>query len=314
MRLLAFSAILVAAGSFAASAGADKPRRGGKEEREAEAHHQKGLAFLEIGQFEDAIYEFTAAQQIAPQPKNTLHIAECQEAMGNLLSAISSYKHYLAEAENPPEALRKHVSELDAKFHVEKARKLTDDHEYAGALRELEEAQKAKPDPRRYYDMALALVEMGDNARAIEHYRRYLKEVPDAPDAGEVEGRIKVLSGERMAPPPEPPKPPPPPAAPPFYTSAGGWGLTVAAVALGGASAGLFGATLAAGGDAANATSEEAFLAAQGRGSLFNTLGIVTLVAAGVALVAGVILFAAHARPPEVAPPPPAPSTSAGGL
>lgn len=294
MRLLVFSAIVSL--SFGAAA---KP---GRLERDAEVHHQKGVVLLEQGQYEDAIGEFNQAQELDPQPKNTLHIAECQEAMGNLLSAISSYKHYFAESNDPSEPLKNHVAGLDAKFHDDKGKKLREEHEYGGALREFQEAQKARPDAKRLYDLALCLEEMGENAKAVEHYRRYLKEIPDANDAGEVEGRIKILSGEHMAPPPAPPPPPPPPVHPPWWKSAGGWGLTVAAVALAGGSAGLFGATLGAGSTAGAARSEDDFLAAQSSGSLFNALGIACAVAAGVALVAAIVLFAAHQRSVEARP------------
>ncbi len=122
--------------------------------------------------------------------------------------------------------------------------------------------------------------------------------MPDAADAGEVEGRLKVLRGQRMAPPPQPAKDAlaPPPTAPRWYTSKGGWAMVGAAALLAAGSGASFGLAGAAGGDADGAHAEADFLAAQDRGRALGWASLGMGVAAGVALVAAVVLFVVHGR------------------
>ena len=274
------------------------------DEKRAEAHMAKGIALEGEGSFEEAILEFSAAQAIAPSPETSLHIGECHEALGKTLMATVSYKRYLIEIGDVPQAaeMRKHVAELEASFHVAEGKRLIGDKQFAAALKEYEAAQKAKPDPKVWYDMGVCHEELGEPALAIESYQRYLKDNPEAGDTGEVQGRIAVLSGTKIAPPPPPPVAPPPPPPPPWFTSRAGWAFAIGAVGLAAGSGAMFGLASTASGNADRAMTEADFNGFVDNGRLYSKLGVTFAALAGVALVAGIVSFALHARPE--APPP----------
>jgi len=273
---------------------------GGK--KEADRHFAKGMRLEGEGDFEAALTEFGAAQAAWPTAETMLHIAECQEALGETLPAIASYQRYLDDVEGTPEAepIRKHIGDLQAKLHVEKAQQLKQERRWADAIEEFEAALRARPAPHLYYEIAVCYEDKGNNLRALENYRRYLKEKPDASDAGEIEGRIAVLSGRKLSPPPpsltETPRKPKYMQSP-WYTSGAGWGLTVMALLLGGTGGTLYGLSTVAARDLDRASNEADWLATRDRGVLLNQAGIGLMAAGGAALVTGIVLFMVHTRP-----------------
>jgi tetratricopeptide (TPR) repeat protein len=296
MRALVM-ALLVAGTTFAAP--------GGKKEKEAETHFQKGVELLEAGQFEDALTEFGTAQSLHPTPEAVKYIAECQEALGQTMAAIASYHKYLDDVavmvtETPEvHALRKHLGDLQAKFHADRARELRQQRKYGEAIDEFHEAQKARTDAHVWYEIAMCWEEKGNTAHAVEFYQRYLQEKPDASDAGEVEGRIAVLSGKKLvAPPPvEEVKEKPVYVQSPWYRSGPGWALTVVGLLLGGAGGALLGLSTAAANDLDRLTHVNDFLATMDRGQTMNKAGIAVTAVGGAALLTGIVLFVVHTRP-----------------
>ncbi|MSP62978.1 MAG: tetratricopeptide repeat protein [Myxococcales bacterium] len=295
------------------------------EAREAKVHFDQGVALEGEGRFEEALPEFGAAQAIYPSAENVLHLAECQEALGQLRAAIASYQRYLDAIGEAIESvqMRQHLADLQAAFHTGEAKRLQEERRFAEAIHEYEEAQKVKADPKRWYEMALCQEEMGESARAVETYERYLKEVPDAGDAGEVRGRIAVLSGKKLGTTEVAPVVAVGPApARGWHTSKAGWAMAIGGLALGGGAGAMFGLRASASKDADGARSEGQFLSAVDSGTLYSGLGVGFAAVAGVALLTGVILFVLHARPPDPPPPravpsgrdPRAPSTFGGAL
>jgi outer membrane protein with beta-barrel domain len=98
-----------------------------------------------------------------------------------------------------------------AKAHYQKGAKYFNAKRYPLALAEYREAYRLLPLPELLFNMARALHENGDKAEALEHYRRYLAEVPAGPVADEAREFAATLERE-LAPPA--PIPAPPPAAP----------------------------------------------------------------------------------------------------
>src|SRR5262245_59109205 len=64
---------------------------------------------------------------------------------------------------------------------------------YTEAARLLREAYAIYPEPLLLYNLGRALEGMGDLAQALETYRTYLREEPEAADKQVVEGRIAGL-------------------------------------------------------------------------------------------------------------------------
>lgn len=115
-----------------------------------------------------------------------------------------------------------------AKAHYETGKAHFDANRFEEAMADFTEAYNLTAEPNLLFNLAACAERMGEKERAIAYYNLYLDEVPDAPDADVVRGRIEALeSGEtpNAAPPAEgpvetpeettpadePPPPPPPP-------------------------------------------------------------------------------------------------------
>ncbi len=110
-----------------------------------------------------------------------------------------------------PAAAREHHS--DGKHHLKKAAELADAGKCAAAVKEYTAAYESLHDPIVLFNRAECYRRLGENAKAAEDYRGYLKGFPGAPNRAELEGRIAAL--ERPAPPPPRPVAARPPATPP---------------------------------------------------------------------------------------------------
>jgi tetratricopeptide (TPR) repeat protein len=122
-----------------------------------------------------------------------------------------------AQAADPrTETAREHSAQGDAYYKLEK---------YSNAIGEYEQAYLAKSDPSFLYNIAQCHRLMGQNAEALNFYRRFLRDAPNAPNRPVAEKHIKDLedaSHATLEPPPvaaAPSAPPPPPAAPSPATS-----------------------------------------------------------------------------------------------
>jgi tetratricopeptide (TPR) repeat protein len=124
-------------------------------------------------------------------------------------------------------------AEASAHEHYRKGMRLYDVGRFEEAIKEFEAAYQYQEGPVTIFNLAQAHRRAGNNAKALELYRTYLRKAPNAPDRGEVEERIAALeramaevqdrvAALEKASPPRPTEPaatvavaPPPPAAPP---------------------------------------------------------------------------------------------------
>ena len=134
-----------------------------------------------------------------------------------LLLALFLCSGLPARAADPrTESARAHSQEGDAYYKLEK---------YKNAISEYEQAYLAKPDPSFLYNIAQCHRLMGERAEAINFYRRFLRDAPNAPNRAIAEKHIRDLeeAGANGAPPaagrpataPPPVEPLAPPAPPP---------------------------------------------------------------------------------------------------
>jgi tetratricopeptide (TPR) repeat protein len=137
-------------------------------------------------------------------------------------------------------------AEATAREHLQRGMRLYDLGRFDEAIKEFEAAYQYQDGPVYLFNLAQAHRRAGNDAKALELYRTYLRKAPDAPDRDQIERRIAALekaladvghrvdSLERASPPVEAPAParraPPPvlvtaaPAARPHQAS----GLAVA--------------------------------------------------------------------------------------
>lgn len=112
---------------------------------EARSHYQKGQALFAEGDFQAAVYEFEAAERLAPSPLNDFNIALAYEKMGNKVSALRYYKSYLAKmpgARNRGD-VESRISRLEGELRADAAKAEARRADEAAAARRAEEARKA---------------------------------------------------------------------------------------------------------------------------------------------------------------------------
>jgi tetratricopeptide (TPR) repeat protein len=113
-----------------------------------------------------------------------------------LLAAWLSAGQPARAADPRTETARQHSAQGDAYYKLEK---------YGNAIGEYEQAYLAKPDPSFLYNIAQCHRLMGQNAEALNFYRRFLRDAPNAPNRPVAEKHIKDLedaSHATLEPPP----------------------------------------------------------------------------------------------------------------
>jgi hypothetical protein len=157
------------------------------------------------------------------------------------------------------------AASIQARKHYEEGTKAFNLGEFARAITEFRAAYNAKPDPLLLYNIAQSYRLAGDAVQAAFFYKSFLRNMPNAPNRKEVEGRIKVLEkqiGEQrkdpgpaptaVSPPPTTGTQPPPPEGGVAPVTGG---ASAGAGSSGGAAAGKNQATAGSGSGAAGSTS-----------------------------------------------------------
>jgi tetratricopeptide (TPR) repeat protein len=83
-----------------------------------------------------------------------------------------------------------------ARHHMEMGQEAFAEGDYELATERFVDAYSASPFPAFLYNAALAREKIGDNAEAVNLYRRYLEEEPQASDAAQVQLKIRSLLAE----------------------------------------------------------------------------------------------------------------------
>jgi tetratricopeptide (TPR) repeat protein len=106
-------------------------------------------------------------------------------------------------------------SKLDAiRARMEKGQELYVAKSYEAAAREFEAGYKDSPYSAFLFNAGVCYQKLGDNARALDRFREYLRVDPSAPDADKVKARIAQLEGASTPPPAGDGGAPPPDAGP----------------------------------------------------------------------------------------------------
>ena len=100
----------------------------------------------------------------------------------------------IASAADPPTA----EARAAARQHYEKAVNHFNAGEYVAAGEEFLAVHNAVPQPALLYNAAQAFRLGGDGPKALENYRTFLKQAPDAKQRPDVERRIKELEGKTV--------------------------------------------------------------------------------------------------------------------
>jgi len=152
--------------------------------------------------------------------------------------AMAAAPARVVRAADEAEAAPKHTDDpvaAEARRHYEEGTKAYNLGEYPRAIAEFKAAYNAKPDPLLLYNIAQSFRLGNDASQALFFYRSFLRNMPNASNRKEVEGRIRTLEKQvekqveeqkKDAPapvvvPPASTVPPPPPSQPGPVTAAG---------------------------------------------------------------------------------------------
>jgi hypothetical protein len=112
-------------------------------EQQARAHFAKGLKAYDVGQFDEALAEYTEAYKSKPLPGFLFNLAQCHRQLGNFERAAFFYGRYLDLERHPKNETT--AKELLAEMREKQAAKVRED----ARLKELELARlgAAQQDP-----------------------------------------------------------------------------------------------------------------------------------------------------------------------
>jgi hypothetical protein len=154
---------------------------------DARAHYQAGVKFYSGGDYQSAIREFSAAQQLAPADLNNYNLALCYDKLGDPEPAIQYYRAFLDKQPNTDKRaeIEASINRLEAAAKSVAAKK-AEEARRAEEMRRAEEARRAE-EMRRAEDARRA-----EEARRAEDARRPVGPIgpppAPAPDTGRLEG------------------------------------------------------------------------------------------------------------------------------
>src|SRR5262245_23936789 len=86
--------------------------------RRSRSHFEAGRALYDLGNYQDALREFTAGYQLYPNPKFLINLGQTYRKLGNLSKARDAFKGFLEKAH--PSALEaQEVKQLLQKIEAE---------------------------------------------------------------------------------------------------------------------------------------------------------------------------------------------------
>lgn len=154
--------------------------------RAPEGYEHLGRLFALQGDCKQAIPQFQKALEAAPSRESArIELAGCQARTGRAAEAVATYQ----------KALKGDPSRVDVYYLI--ARAVNEAQGLKAAVPWYERAVTAEPaNPMPHLYLGYWNKERGQKAQAIQEFRRYLAERPDADDKKDVEREIEDLGGK----------------------------------------------------------------------------------------------------------------------
>jgi len=103
LQTIALSLAIAVVVCFGARAIAASPVPSAEQLKEAKTRYERGRALYTLGQYAEAIREFSAGYVVVPKPQFLLNLGQCHRKLGELVKAREMYQKFLDEAPAAPE-------------------------------------------------------------------------------------------------------------------------------------------------------------------------------------------------------------------
>lgn len=184
---------------------------------------EDGVAAYSAGDLRAALRKMKAAQRAFRRPEFAFNIARVLERLGEAEHAISWFRVYLRHG-RPGEAERTDVDSRIAELEAYRDRvegqaiesapsgdAITEEsqtffnngvamferRQYRAAMQAFQYAERFRPFPELYFNMALTAERLNDPSNAALYYEEYLDGRPNAPGRADIEQKIRQLERQR---------------------------------------------------------------------------------------------------------------------
>jgi tetratricopeptide (TPR) repeat protein len=196
----------------------------------AKDHYQRGTRSYDLGNYDDAIREYSAAYGFVSDPAILFNLAQAHRLSNHPTEAIRLYRTYLSKVPNSPSkrdilrwidemsqvAATEDPQSVTARQKFQAGAALYAKEQYREAVVEFELGRSAKPMPVFDFNIGRCYERLGNAPEAIAAYERYISATPTPADAAEVRATIERLQPVVAKHEPETPPPAPPPKRRPW--------------------------------------------------------------------------------------------------
>jgi iron complex outermembrane receptor protein len=166
---------------------------------DARKYFQRGMAFIDAGEYKQGIQELERAYQIRPHRNVLFNIARAYASWGRTQKAIEYFERYLASDPRDKESVEATLGELRKRQRlrtmVDQGMREIKAGRHLEGVTLLRRAYDERPHPNLLFNIARAYEDAGQDATAIDFYRRYLRSNPK--DEREVRERLVALEERR---------------------------------------------------------------------------------------------------------------------
>lgn len=166
---------------------------------EARRYFQRGMAFIDSGEYAKGIEELEKAYEIRPHRNVIFNIARAYASLGKLQSAIENFEKYLATNPRDQETVRATLQELRLRQKlrtlVNQGMKEIRNGRHLEGVSLLRQAYETRPHPNLLFNIGRAYEDAGQLSTAADYYRRYLRTNPR--DGRDVQTRLDRLEERR---------------------------------------------------------------------------------------------------------------------
>ncbi len=166
---------------------------------EARRYFQRGMAFIDGGEYAKGIEALENAHRIRPHRNVLFNIGRAYASLGKVRQAIDYFERYLKTNPRDQETVRSTLKELKLRQRlrtlVNQGMRAIRKGRHLEGVALLRQAYRTRPHPNLLFNIGRAYEDGGQLKQAADHYQRYLRSKPK--DQADVRRRLKRLETRR---------------------------------------------------------------------------------------------------------------------